>query len=141
MVYTTGAQDSYFISLYLLVILMASVLFSRRGVFLVAAASFALLAGVIELAHFGVLPRMASSAPAQTSPSPHGFASNFFAFFAVAYLGSLLAQTIRKKGVELELEDKSEELTVDLRTFNQDIIESMRGGLLDHPGSGVAGSS
>jgi two-component system sensor histidine kinase PilS (NtrC family) len=54
-------------------------------------------------------------------------ASNLFAFFAVAYLGSLLAQTLRKKGVELEA--KSEELK-DLQTFNQDIIESMRGGLL-----------
>ncbi len=66
-VYTTGAQDSYFISLYLLAILMASVLFSRRGVFLVAGASFALLAGVIELAHYGVLPRTANSAPMQSS--------------------------------------------------------------------------
>src|SRR5580693_5985323 len=75
-VYSTGMQDSYFVSLYLLAILMASVL---------------------------------------------------FAFFAVAYLGSLLAQTLRKKGVELEA--KSEELK-DLQTFNQDIIESMRGGLL-----------
>ena len=35
-VYSTGMQDSYFVSLYLLAILMASVLFSRRGVFLVA---------------------------------------------------------------------------------------------------------
>jgi two-component system sensor histidine kinase PilS (NtrC family) len=38
-----------------------------------------------------------------------------------------LAQTIRKKGVELE--EKSEELR-DLQAFNRDIIESMRGGLL-----------
>ena len=53
--------------------------------------------------------------------------SNLFAFFAVAYLGSLLAQTIRTKGVELE--QKSEALK-DLQAFNQDIIESMRGGLL-----------
>jgi two-component system sensor histidine kinase PilS (NtrC family) len=125
-VYTTGAQDSYFISLYLLVILMASVLFSRRGVFLVSTASFALLAGVIELAHFGVIPHTTNSAPAQTALASW-LASNFFAFIAVAYLGSLLAQTLRKKGVELE--EKSEELK-DLRAFNQDIIESMRGGLL-----------
>ncbi|MGD0404268.1 MAG: ATP-binding protein [Candidatus Acidiferrales bacterium] len=125
-VYATGAQDSYFISLYLLAILMASVLFSRRGVFLVAGASFALLAGVIELAHFGVLPRTANSAPMQTALDSW-LASNLFAFVAVAYLGSLLAQTLRKKGVELE--EKSEELK-DLRAFNQDIIESMRGGLL-----------
>jgi two-component system, NtrC family, sensor histidine kinase PilS len=125
-VYSTGAQDSYFISLYLLAILMASVLFSRRGVFLVAGASFGLLAGVIELAHFGVLPRTANSAPMQTALDSW-LASNLFAFIAVAYLGSLLAQTLRKKGVELE--EKSEELK-DLRAFNQDIIESMRGGLL-----------
>ena len=125
-VYATGAQDSYFISLYLLAILMASVLFSRRGVFLVAGASFALLAGVIELAHFGILPRTANSAPMQTALDSW-LASNLFAFVAVAYLGSLLAQTLRKKGVELE--EKSEELK-DLRAFNQDIIESMRGGLL-----------
>src|SRR6202161_1006645 len=125
-VYTTGAQDSYFISLYLLVILMASVLFSRRGVFLVAGASFALLVTVIELTYYGVFPHTASS-----DPTPRildsWLASNFFAFIAVAYLGSLLAQTLRKKGVELEA--KSEELK-DLQAFNQDIIESMRGGLL-----------
>src|ERR1700693_4819074 len=125
-VYTTGAQDSYFISLYLLVILMASVLFARRGVFLVAGASFALLATVIELTYYGVFPHTASS-----DPTPRvldsWLASNFFAFIAVAYLGSLLAQTLRKKGVELEA--KSEELK-DLQAFNQDIIESMRGGLL-----------
>ena len=125
-VYTTGAQDSYFISLYLLAILMASVLFLRRGVFLVAGASFALLAAVIELAYYGVLPHTANSAPPQSALGSW-LASNFFAFIAVAYLGSLLAQTLRKKGVELE--EKSEELK-DLRAFNQDIIESMRGGLL-----------
>src|SRR5580658_5353188 len=125
-VYTTGAQDSYFISLYLLVILMASVLFSRRGVFLVAGASFGLLASVIELTYYGVIPHTANSVPTPRVLDSW-LASNFFAFIAVAYLGSLLAQTLRKKGVELEA--KSEELK-DLRAFNQDIIESMRGGLL-----------
>jgi len=125
-VYTTGAQDSYFISLYLLVILMASVLFSRRGVFLVAGASFALLATVIELTYYGVFPHTANSLPTPRVLDSW-LASNFFAFIAVAYLGSLLAQTLRKKGVELEA--KSEELK-DLQAFNQDIIESMRGGLL-----------
>ena len=31
LVYTTGLQESYFISLYLLVIIVASILFSRGG--------------------------------------------------------------------------------------------------------------
>jgi two-component system sensor histidine kinase PilS (NtrC family) len=125
-VYATGVQDSYFVSLYLLAILMASVLFSRRGVFLVAGFAFVLLGGALELTLYGFLPRTASSTPTLRMLDSW-LASNLFAFFAVAYLGSLLAQTLRKKGVELEA--KSEELK-DLQTFNQDIIESMRGGLL-----------
>jgi two-component system, NtrC family, sensor histidine kinase PilS len=125
-VYATGMQDSYFVSLYLLAILMASVLFSRRGVFVVAGFAFVLLGGVLELTSYGVFPRTATSMPT-LRVLDSWLASNLFAFFAVAYLGSLLAQTLRKKGVELEA--KSEELK-DLQTFNQDIIESMRGGLL-----------
>jgi len=125
-VYSTGMQDSYFVSLYLLAILMASVLFSRRGVFLVAGLSFVLLGGALELILYGILPRTANSTPTLRMLDSW-LTSNLFAFFAVAYLGSLLAQTLRKKGVELEA--KSEELK-DLQTFNQDIIESMRGGLL-----------
>lgn len=131
-VYITGAQESYFASLYLLAILMASVLFSRRGVFIVAGGSFALLGAVVELSYFNVIPRTAS-----ITPDGHvleiWLATNFFAFFAVAYLGSVLAQTVRKKGVELEA--KREELK-DLQAFNQDIIESMRGGLLTTDSSG-----
>ncbi len=125
-VYATGMQDSYFVSLYLLAILMASVLFSRRGVFIVAGFAFVLLGGALELISYGVFPRTANSMPTLRMLDSW-LASNFFAFFAVAYLGSLLAQTLRKKGVELEA--KSEELK-DLQTFNQNIIESMRGGLL-----------
>jgi two-component system, NtrC family, sensor histidine kinase PilS len=125
-VYATGAHDSYFISLYLLAILMGSVLFSRRGVFLVAGVSFALLGSMIELMVHGVIPRTSSSIPGGWALESW-LASNLFAFLAVAYLGSLLSQTLRKKGVELDA--KNEELK-DLQAFNQDIIESMRGGLL-----------
>ena len=125
-VYASGAQDSYFISLYVLVILMASILFSRRVVFIVAGASFVLLGGVVELMFYGVVARTSASMPtARALESWLG--SNLFAFFAVAYLGGLLAQTLRRKGVELA--EKSEALK-DLQAFNQDIIESMRGGLL-----------
>src|SRR6267378_633124 len=75
LVYSTGLQESYFISLYLLVIIVASILFSQR----------------------------------------------------IAYLASLLAQSLRKKGVELE--EKREEL-LSLQDFTEDIIHSMRGGLI-----------
>src|ERR1700751_1845768 len=42
-VYSTGIQDSYFISLYLLVIIVVSILFTRQGSFLTAAGSLTLL--------------------------------------------------------------------------------------------------
>ena len=105
---------------------MASVLFSRRGVFVVMGSSLALLGGIIELSYYGVIPRT-SAAPPDLNALNSWLAINCFAFLAVAYLGSLLAQTLRRKG--LELDEKSEELK-DLQAFNQDIIESMRGGLL-----------
>lgn len=124
--YASGAQDSYFVSLYLLAILMGSILFSRRGTFLVAGFGFVLLGCVTELTYYGIIPRTAVSTPSARAIESW-LGSNLFAFFAVAYLGSLLAQTIRSKGVELE--EKSEALK-DLQTFNNDIIESMRGGLL-----------
>src|ERR1700733_4686442 len=126
MVYASGAQDSYFVSLYLLAILMGSILFSRRGAFLTAGGGFVLLGCIVELSYYGIIPRTAVSTPGLRELQSW-LGSNFFAFFAVAYLGSLLAQTIRKKGIELD--EKSEELK-DLQAFNRDIIESMRGGLL-----------
>lgn len=125
-VYSTGGHESYFASLYVLAILMASILFSRRGVFLVAGGSFVLLGSVIELMYYGILPKTSNTMP-NGRALEFWLASNFFALFAVAYLGSLLAQTLRRKGFELE--EKNEELK-DLQAFNQDIIQSMRGGLL-----------
>jgi two-component system sensor histidine kinase PilS (NtrC family) len=125
-VYTTGSQDSYFISLYLLTILMASIMFTRRVVFLVAGLSFGLLCAVLGLTFYGFIPRTSASVP-MLSTLDSWLASNCFAFLAVAYLGSLLSQTLSRKGVELQA--KNEELR-DLQAFNQDIIESMRGGLL-----------
>src|SRR5580693_7423333 len=53
LVYATGLQDSYFISLYLLVIIVASILFSRRVAFGVAAISLIVLGGLTTLAYVG----------------------------------------------------------------------------------------
>ncbi len=125
-VYSSGVQDSYFVSLYLLAILMGSILFSRRGAFMVAGLAFVLLGCVVEMMYYQVIPRSTQAMPAARTLETW-LGSNLFAFFAMAYLGSLLTQTIHKKGIELE--QKSEALK-DLQAFNQDIIESMRGGLL-----------
>lgn len=126
LVYVTGIQESYFISLYLLAIIVASILFTTRGTFLVAGFSFILLGVVAELAFFGHIPRTTISEPTLNSIRTW-MMSNLFGFLAVAYLSSLLATSLRRKGVELEA--KREELQ-DLQAFNEDIIHSMRGGLL-----------
>jgi two-component system, NtrC family, sensor histidine kinase PilS len=126
LVYTTGLQESYFISLYLLVIIVASILFSRRVAYIVAAVCLVLLGGLTELSYTEKIPRTFIS-----TPTAEGlriwFLSNLFGFFAVAYLASLLAQSLRRKGKELD--EKREEL-LDLQDFTEDIIHSMRGGLI-----------
>jgi len=126
LVYTTGLQESYFISLYLLVIIVASILFSRRVAFITAGVCLSILGGMTLLAFAGKIPRTFLLVP-----TPEGlrvwFLSNLFGFLAVAYLASLLAQSLRRKGIELE--EKREEL-LELQDFTEDIIHSMRGGLV-----------
>jgi two-component system sensor histidine kinase PilS (NtrC family) len=125
-VFVTGGHESYFISLYLLGILISSILFSRRGAFVVAGASFVLLGTLVELTYYDKLPRTAMALP--SAPALQSWIlSNLSYFLAVAYLSSLLMQKLRTRGVELEAQ--REEL-IDLRAFNEDIIDSMRGGLL-----------
>src|SRR5229473_2559519 len=126
LIYLTGTQDSYFIWLYPLAIIVASILFSREATFIVAGLSFILLGGLAELIFYNVLPRMQAAAPSARQLQTW-ILSNLFYFLAVAYLSSLLAQNLRRQGVELEV--KRGELQ-DLQAFNQDIINSMRGGLL-----------
>ncbi len=126
LIYLTGTQDSYFIWLYPLAIIVASILFSRKATFIVAGLSFILIGGLAELVFYNVLPRMQIVVPSSRQLQTWIF-SNLFYFMAVAYLSSLLAQSLRRHTAELEV--KRGELQ-DLQAFNQDIIHSMRGGLL-----------
>jgi two-component system sensor histidine kinase PilS (NtrC family) len=126
LVYLTGTQDSYFIWLYPLAIIVASILFSRQATFIVAGLSFILLGALAELIYYNVLPRMQLAVPSSRQLQTW-ILSNLFYFMAVAYLSSLLAQNLRRQGAELEI--KRGELQ-DLQAFNEDIIHSMRGGLL-----------
>ena len=126
LIYLTGTQDSYFIWLYPTGIIVASILFSRKATFIVAGLSFVLLGGLAELIYYGVLPRMQIAVPSSRQLQTW-ILSNLFYFMAVAYLSSLLAQSLRRQGAELDV--KRGELQ-DLQAFNEDIIHSMRGGLL-----------
>src|SRR5204862_2930402 len=84
------------------------------------------LAEMIVLAYAQRIPRTFSSLPTAESLRTW-LVMNLFGFLAIAYLASLLAQSLRRKGIELE--EKREEL-LDLQDFTEDIIHSMRGGLI-----------
>jgi two-component system sensor histidine kinase PilS (NtrC family) len=131
-VYVTGLQDSYFISLYLLAIIVASVLFSRRGTFITAGLSLILLWSLEILAYAGKIPTFTGTFATKAAVAVW-CVSHGLGFFAVAYLGSVLSHLLQSKGRELE--QKREEL-LDLQDFTQDIIHSMRGGLLTTDGEG-----
>ncbi len=126
LVYVTGLHESYFVSLYLLMVIVASILFSQQMAYVTAGCCYAILAVVALLAYLDKIPRTYS-----VTPTAGGLRlwllSHLFAFFAVAYLSGLLSQSLYKQGRELE--EKREEL-LDLRNFTEDIIHSMRGGLI-----------
>lgn len=126
LVYTTGLHESSFIFLYMLVIIVASILFSRPVAFITAGVCLVILGGMATLAFAGKIPRTFLSEPTPDALRAWFFLT-LFGFLAVAYLAGLLAQSLRRKGIELE--EKREEL-LDLQDFTEDIIHSMRGGLL-----------
>src|ERR1700730_6093552 len=126
LVYVPGLHDSYFISLYLLVIIVASILFSRGMAFVTTVFCLAILGGMAALAFNEKITRtyvgIATGESLRT-----WFLSTLIGFLAVAYLASFLAQSLRRKGAELD--EKREELR-DLQDFTEDIVHSMRGGLV-----------
>lgn len=148
-VHVTGDVDSNYITLYLVAIILASMLLPRGRVFLVAAVSFVVLWFLLELAYLPVLfPQTARDYPFlrvletsslagvdMTDVQARAFLNslqikifvNFFGFFAVAYLASYLSESRRKTGEELR--DKRGQIA-SLQAINENIIQSMRDGLI-----------
>jgi len=138
-VHVTGDLSSNYLSLYLVSIILASILFSRAQAYLVAGVSFACLGGMAEIANLrGLYPEVVASHPAlaflASSSAPMDprtlgvrIAASLFGFFAVAYLASFLAETLRRTDVELRHKAGQVE---SLAAINENIIQSMRGGLI-----------
>jgi len=138
-IHVTGDLDSNYISLYLVAIIMASILLPRARAFMVAGVSFICMGALLELVYLPSLyPGLAGRHPDLTflaDPSVRVdqgtlqvkvFAS-LFGFFAVTYLSSYLAESLRKTGAELR--DKTGQVA-SLHALNENIIRSMRGGLI-----------
>jgi two-component system sensor histidine kinase PilS (NtrC family) len=136
----TGDLESNYLSLYLVVIILSSVLLPRGRVFLVAAVSFICMGGVLELAYLpSIYPDLAAHYPAlrffgtsSVSAVDLGtlqvkIGASLFGFLAVAYLSSLLAENLRR--VAEELRDKRGQVA-SLQAKTENILESMRDGLV-----------
>ncbi len=130
-VYLTGGADSPFSFLYLLSIIVGSILLVRRGGFAMAACSWVMYAGMVLMIHRGLLPRYPEGAfergEVATVRILYSLVAHLVSFFAVAYLASYLAESLRRAGKELEM--RQDDLA-QLRAYNDNIIDSMNSGLL-----------
>jgi len=122
-IYLTGTQDSYFIWLYPLAIIVASILFSRNATFIVAGLSFILVGTLAELIYYNVIPRMQIAVPAAGN-CRHGFSAICF----ILWLLRTCRVCCRKVCAGRARNWKSNVAKLqDLQAFNEDIIHSMRG--------------
>jgi two-component system sensor histidine kinase PilS (NtrC family) len=139
-VHVTGDLESNYSSLYLVSIIMTSTLLPRARAFLVAAVSFVLMGALLELAYlpslypglvwrYPIFGSLATASPLSVDlrTLQVKICGSLLGFFAVAYLSSHLAESLRKTGAELR--DKSGQVA-NLQAINENIIQSMHSGLL-----------
>jgi len=125
-VYISGGIDTSFNFLYPLVIIVASILLPRWWAYLTAALSFILFGGMLELSYFQIVRSYSV-----TRPDPKSLQAviliNLAAYLAIAHLSSTLTMKLRQ--VDVQLQTKAGAL-VNLQALHENIIHSMRGGLI-----------
>ena len=132
-IYITGGIDTPFNFLSPLVIIVASILLPRWWAYLTAALSFIAFGAILDLSYYQIIRSFSISRPdLKTVQVVVGI--NFFAYMAIAYLSSNLSAKLRQVGVELH--SKSDELE-DLQAIQENILHSMRGGLITTDLEGV----
>ena len=131
-VFVTGGILSVFSFFYPLLIITASILLFRKGGFLSAAASSVLYGGLLYLEFTGKIHPMHSISPG-TPFFPKGsyilysILVNTSAYFLVASLSSYLSEGTKETKKEL----KEKQINIDeLKSLNEDIIQSMTSGLI-----------
>lgn len=122
----TGGIDSSLNFLYPLVIVVASMLLPRVWSYLSAALAFILFGAVLELDYYGLVPSYSTSHPKLKALQVVIFV-NLFAYFAIAYLASLLMTKLRQ--VDVQLQNASGALE-NLQALHENIVQSMSGGVI-----------
>ena len=132
-VFMTGGVISYFSTLYVLPVVAASVLQSRRGGVLVGVLSALMYGGVVLSQYTGtsalLAGRIVSSFALALPPvrvALYTVGLNVFGFLSVALLSGYLAEGLRRAGARLE---RASSEIADLQAFNQHVIDSLVSGL------------
>ena len=133
-VFLTGGVESLFTILFMLPIVAASSVQSRRGGLLLAALSTILFVGVVLAQYLYATGNLSlpfsldlpfDLPPANVAQYTVGL--NVFGFFAVAILSGSLAE--RARVGEVQLEQATEEIA-DLQAFNQYVLDNLTSGLV-----------
>jgi two-component system sensor histidine kinase PilS (NtrC family) len=132
LIHVSGGIESPFAVLLPLLIIVASVLLSRRWVYGTAIGMFLCHAAVLELASTGRISSHAAGVPAFRT-TQIVVVIDALAFAAVAYVASTLAHRLREASTELA--DKNDELT-NLQALHAQVISSMQSGLITTDYSG-----
>jgi two-component system sensor histidine kinase PilS (NtrC family) len=132
-IHVTGGIASNFSSLYLLPVIAASMIRSRRVALQVAGLNSALYLALVlvQYVDVGLPPLVRRFTPIVELPTigvaQYTVAINLSGFFAVALLAGSLAESLRSAGARLEY--ASHEIR-DLRRFNEYVINSLLSGLM-----------
>ena len=126
LVYVTGGVDSSLNFLYPLVIIVATMMMSRRGAFVTAGLAFVLYAAVLELCYFQLIPSYSVTHPGLRTLQGIIFV-NLIGYGAIAYLAGLLVTKLRQTDTRLKHTRGALE---SLQALHENIIRSTSNGLI-----------
>lgn len=126
LIYVTGGVDSSLNFLYPLVIIVASVLLSRRWAYMTAGLAFVLYGGVLELSYYQIIPSYTVSHPGIRTLQAV-IVVNLLGYAAIAYLAALLAAKLRLADTRLE---HTRGALQNLQALHENIIRSTSNGLI-----------
>ena len=126
LIYVTGGVDSSLNFLYPLVIIVASILLSRRWAYVTAGVAFVLYGAMLELCYFQIVPSYSTTRPAMRTLQGI-IVVNLFGYCAIAYLAGLLAAKLRQTDTRLQ---RTRGALENLQALSESIILSTSNGLI-----------
>jgi two-component system sensor histidine kinase PilS (NtrC family) len=126
LIYITGGVDSSLNFLYPLVIILASILLSRRWAYVTAGIAFVLYGAILELCYFQIIPSYSVTHPGVRTLQAI-IVVNLFGYCAIAYLAGLLATKLRQADTRLR---RTRGALENLQALYENIIRSTSNGLI-----------